>query len=92
MNKHTNLATALHAATRGGESTVASIAAIRTDVTQLRAVTPSRVGKKTVAAHFDPVVSKQLKLIGQERDCTMQALLREALNDLFAKYGKPSIA
>ena len=85
MNKRTNLATALHTATRAGESTVASIAAIRTDVTQLRAVTPSRVGKKTVAAHFDPVVSKQLKPIGLERDCSMQALLREALNDLFCQ-------
>jgi len=53
---------------------------------------PSRIGKKTVAAHFDPAVSRQLKQLGLDRDTSTQALLREALNDLFTKYGKPPIA
>ena len=52
----------------------------------------SRVGKKTIAAHFDPAVSRQLKQIGLERDRSTQDLLREAINDLFTKYGKPPIA
>lgn len=52
----------------------------------------SRVGKKTVAGHFDPAVSKQLRQIGIDRDRSAQDLLREALNDLFTKYGKPPIA
>jgi hypothetical protein len=55
-------------------------------------LTPGRIGKKTVAAHFDPAVSKQLKHIGLETDRSTQALLREAINDLFSKYGKPPIA
>ena len=55
-------------------------------------VPASRAGKKTIAAHFEPIVSRQLKLIGLERDASMQALLREALNDLFVKYGKRPIA
>jgi len=61
-------------------------------VTAIRATAPSRVGEKTVAAHFDPAVTKQLKQLGLDRDSSTQALLREALNDLFTKYGKPPIA
>ncbi len=87
MNKRANLAAALQTATQGGEVTPAV-----PTVTALRTSTPSRVGKKTVAAHFDPAVSKQLKQLGLDRDTSTQALLREALNDLFTKYGKPPIA
>ena len=54
---------------------------------------PSRAGKKALIGYFDPEVSKQLKqmLLDQDRD-SVQELLREALNDLFKKYRKPSIA
>ena len=45
-----------------------------------------------MAAHFDPAVSKQLKHLGLERDSSTQALLREAINELFTKYGRPLIA
>jgi len=53
---------------------------------------PSRIGKKVIAGHFDPAVSKQLRQMALEEDSTVQALLTEAINDLFAKYGKPPIA
>ena len=53
---------------------------------------PSRVGKRQVAAYFPVPVQKQLKLLTVENDTTVQNLLAEALNDLFAKYGKPEIA
>ena len=53
---------------------------------------PSRVGKKPVTGFFPPDVRKQLKLMTVEQDTTVQALMAEALNDLFAKYGKPEIA
>lgn len=53
---------------------------------------PSRAGKKAITGHFEPEVSKQIKLISLEEDTSVQALLGEALNDLFAKYGKPPIA
>jgi hypothetical protein len=89
MNKRANLAAALQTATRGGE---AAPAAATATVTAIRTSTPSRVGKKTVAAHFDPAVSRQLKQLGLDRDTSTQALLREAINDLFTKYGKPPIA
>ena len=57
------------------------------------AYTPlSRAGKRQIAAYFQPAVKKQLKLLTVENDSTVQGLLAEALNDLFAKYGKPEIA
>lgn len=53
---------------------------------------PSRKGKKALTGYFDPSVLKQLKVMGLEQDKTTQALMAEALNDLFKKYGKPHIA
>jgi hypothetical protein len=53
---------------------------------------PSRKGKKIVAGHFDPAVTKQLKLIGIETDRSLQDMLAEAINDFFQKQGKPPIA
>ena len=55
-------------------------------------IPPSRVGKKAIAGHFDPVVGKQLRQLALDNDTTVQALLEEALNDLFLKYGKSPIA
>ena len=37
-------------------------------------------------------VQKQLNQMALDEDSSVQALLREALNDLFAKRGKPTIA
>lgn len=55
-------------------------------------VAPSRVGKKVIAGYFDPAVAKQLKQMAVDGDTTMQALLAEALNELFQKHGKPTLA
>jgi len=52
----------------------------------------SRQGMKTIAGHFDPLVSRQLREIALAEDSSVQELLREALNDLFTKRGKPPIA
>jgi hypothetical protein len=53
---------------------------------------PSRRGTKTIAGHFSPEASKLLRQIAVDEDSSVQDLLREALNDLFAKRGKPRIA
>lgn len=55
-------------------------------------IAPSRRGKKVVSGYFDTEVSKQLKLLCVENDTSLQALLTEALNDLFVKHGKSPIA
>lgn len=53
---------------------------------------PGRKGKSNVTGYFPPEVKKQLRLLAAEHDTTIQNLLAEALNDLFAKNGKPEIA
>lgn len=56
------------------------------------ALPPSRQGKKALTGYFDPDVLRQLKVMAAADDTTIQALMSEALNDLFKKYGKPHIA
>ena len=56
------------------------------------AAQPGRAGKVSVTGHFAPEVRRQLKRLAVETDTTVQALLGEALNDLFAKHGLAEIA
>ncbi len=51
----------------------------------------TRQGKKKVTAALEPADHKRLRQLGLERDATNEALLTEAISDLFAKYGKPAI-
>ncbi|MHC5748578.1 MAG: ribbon-helix-helix domain-containing protein [Nostoc sp.] len=53
---------------------------------------PENCCKLAITGHFDPAVSKQLKQLALSQDTTVQALLSEALNDLFSKYGQKPIA
>ena len=55
-------------------------------------VAPARQGKKALSAYFDPSVIDALKIMAIEQQTSVQALASEALNDLFAKHGKPPIA
>jgi hypothetical protein len=45
-----------------------------------------------IGAHFAPEVQTALKVIAAEERTTMQALLAEAINAVFAKRRKPEIA
>ena len=56
------------------------------------ALPPSRQGKKALTGFFDPAALKQIKMMAVTEDTTIQALLTEALNDLFKKHSKPPIA
>ena len=57
-----------------------------------RQVRAGREGKSNITGYFPPEVKKQLRLLAAEQDTTIQNLLAEALNDLFAKNGKPELA
>jgi hypothetical protein len=50
-----------------------------------RLVTPDT---RQIAAHFPEEVAWQLRELAVERRKTVQALMGEALNDLFQKYGR----
>jgi len=52
----------------------------------------TRAGKKKVTASLAPAAHKQLRQLGLDRDMTTEALLIEAINDLFKKYAKQPIA
>ena len=56
---------------------------------------PARAGRdgmRLVGAHFAAPVHRQLRRLAAQEDCTIQSLLAEALNELFAKRKLPPIA
>jgi hypothetical protein len=52
----------------------------------------TRAGKKKVTASLSPQAHKQLRQLGLDQDMTTEALLAEAISDLFKKYGYDAIA
>ncbi|MFL6603977.1 MAG: ribbon-helix-helix domain-containing protein [Steroidobacteraceae bacterium] len=57
-----------------------------------KAVKPSRVGLKQINCYQPPETWRQLKILAAEQEKTMEGLMGEALNLLFARYQKPPIA
>jgi hypothetical protein len=53
---------------------------------------PSRRGKVAITQWVDPAVRKQLARLAIDMDSSQGALVAEALNLLFEKYGQPPIA
>ena len=51
----------------------------------------TRAGKKKVTVALSPAAHKQLKSLAVEHETKSEALLIEAIRDLFTKYGKPAI-
>jgi hypothetical protein len=60
--------------------------------TDAKSVAPSRSGRVLIGGHFAPDVQTALKIIAAEERTTMQALLAEGINTVFAKRRKPEIA
>lgn len=60
--------------------------------TAAKAAAPSRSGRVLVGGHFAPEVQTALKIIAAEERSTVQALLAEGINTIFAKRHKPEIA
>jgi hypothetical protein len=52
----------------------------------------NRVGKVNIAAWMVPEFKNSLRLVQARRPGSIQDLLEEALNDLFAKYDVPQVA
>ena len=92
MSRKPNLAAALHEAS--GKKQAIAMLANPDEIAPaiLNGKPPSRAGKKVVAGHFDPAVIRQLKVLAMDNDSSIQALLAEALNDLFEKHSLKPIA
>lgn len=56
------------------------------------AVAKSRQGKRNATAYLEPEALQQLKMIAVREDTTVQALLVEGINEVFAKRGLSRIA
>lgn len=54
--------------------------------------TSTKSEKRLIGGHFSPEVQQQVRIMAASQDTTIQALLTEALNDLFEKQGYPPIA
>jgi hypothetical protein len=85
-SKKPSLSAALREVT--GRKPLVSQAAAKSEGPSIDRSPATREGRKVVAGHFDPAVSKQLKLLALEHDTNLQGLLAEAINDLFRKYRK----
>ena len=69
-----------------------SIAPSEVPPTQRTVGVGSRAGRVLVGGHFATEVQRALRIIAAEEGTTMQALLAEGINTVFAKRGKPEIA
>lgn len=94
MTKRPNLAAVAAAAgsTRGSSGLMQDSAVPAQAGETAHAGARTRVGTKQIAAHFPEDVAWQLRALAVDRKTTVQNLMAEALNDLFAKYGKPEVA
>jgi hypothetical protein len=52
---------------------------------------PSREGKTNITAYLAPGFKSSLRLIQARNGASLQALVAEALNDLFVKYNVPTV-
>ena len=60
--------------------------------TQRETASPSRRGKKQIGGHYDPEVSRQLKIIAAREDKTVEQVLGDAINEYFERRGIAPIA
>lgn len=51
-----------------------------------------RSDKRQIAGFFSPECAKQMRMLAAEQDTTVQELIRDGLNLMFQKHGKPPIA
>ncbi|MDR3440604.1 ribbon-helix-helix domain-containing protein [Telmatospirillum sp.] len=57
-----------------------------------KAVPPSRVGRVLIGGHFAPEVQTALKIVAAEERTSVQALLAEGIDAIFARRHKAQIA
>jgi len=86
----TGLQAALRSSAKGAPPTQAD--SLKPEFAERLAVQPSRVGKVNITGYFPPEVKASLRLVQAKRGGTIQDILAEALNDLFAKYRVPESA
>jgi hypothetical protein len=95
MAKKTSLTDALGKAAAGERSVKAAAEAPALKASGANAATakPGRAGRVNITGYFDPTVKQSIRMIqAKHPERTVQDLLAEALNDLFAKHNVPQSA
>jgi hypothetical protein len=90
MSKKPSLAEALTPLDRSAAHTTQAV--IERPKREATKLPPSRAGKRALISYHRPEVSKQLRQLALDRETTVQDLVAEAVNDLFQKYHKPTLA
>jgi hypothetical protein len=62
------------------------------DKSRVSKAAPSRAGRVLIGGHFAPEVQTELKVLAAQERTTVQALLAEGINAVFARRHKPQIA
>ena len=57
-----------------------------------KSVPPSRAGRVLIGGHFAPEVQTELKVLAAQERTTVQQLVAEGINAVFARRHKPQIA
>lgn len=87
------LKAAMHGMAATPETVLAPVNPVEPMAMAMRStLSPSRIGKRNVSAYIEATAAKQLRMLAVERETSTQALVEEALNDLFRKHGKSAIA
>lgn len=86
MNKRTLLSQAVKTKQEASTPSVVESKSLDT------AKAPSRIGTRMLGFHVPEPVQRQFKVLAAEQGKTVHALLQEAVNDVFRKYDKGSIA
>ncbi len=77
---------------RRAEPVAAAPVTVANQTTASKGVPPSRVGRVLIGGHFAPEVQTALKIVAAEERTSIQALLTEGINAVFAKRHKAQIA
>jgi hypothetical protein len=78
--------------TRAAAAVATNAAAVEQPRGRGSSATGSRSGRVLVGGHFASEVQRALRIIAAEEGTTVQALLAEGINTVFAKRRKPEIA
>lgn len=92
MSKRPSIADAMAMREAGGGTRAAAREEAQPDPTAGAATQPGRAATKAITGHFAPEVRAQLKILAAEQGRTMEDMMAEGLNMLFAAYNKPEIA
>lgn len=93
MHKRSNLADSLREVS-GGTRKPGNVTVLpeKNPTPEVNKNSTSRMSTKAITVHYPPEVRQQLKRLAVDLDRTMEDIIAEGMNRLFAAHGLPEIA